>query len=120
MLSDSLSSHRQPDVLICLDNPRAATSIGSVLSARGLSVAAISMSGMQSEFEPNGCRVVITHTAMIGRVRSRLKLPVVNVEAFIFEQPDHSSAGSPKQFDGAAFVKRVLAVMSDAERRAPR
>lgn len=120
MLSDSLSSHRRTDVLICLDNPQAATSIGSVLSARGLSVAAISMSGMQSEFEPNGCRVVITHTAMIGRVRTRLKLPIVNVEAFIFERRDGSDAGSPKQFDGAAFVKRVLSVMSDAERRAPR
>jgi hypothetical protein len=120
MLADSLPSDRPADVLICLDNPQAATSIGSVLSARGLSVAAISMSGMQSEFEPNGCRVVITHTAMIGRVRNRLKLPIVNVEAFIFERQDGSDAGSPKQFDGAAFVRRVLTVMSDAERRAPR
>lgn len=120
MLSDSLSYDRPTDVLICVDNPQAATSIGSVLSARGLSVAAISMSGMQSEFEPNGCRVVITHTAMIGQVRNRLKLPIINVEAFIFERQDRSDTGSPKRFDGAAFVARVLSVMSDAEKRAPR
>ncbi|MEF0941763.1 hypothetical protein [Rhizobium sp. BR 362] len=120
MLFDSPSQHSQADVLICLDNQQVATHIGSVLSARGLTVAAVPASRMDAEFESRGCQVVVTHTAMIGRVRSRLHLPVVNVEAFIFERPDHSTTGAPKQFDGAAFVKRVLTVMSDAERRAPR
>lgn len=119
MLFDSPSSYRQTDVLICLDNPQVATRIGSVLSARGLTVAALPASGIDGALEPNGYQVVVTYTAMIGQVRRRLKLPVVNLEAFIFERPNHSSDGGPKQFDGAAFVKRVLAVISDAERRAP-
>lgn len=116
---DSPSSHRQTDVLICLDNPQVATRIGSALSERGLTVAALPAAGIDGAFEPDGYQVVVTHTAMIGRVRAWLKLPVVNLEAFIFERPDHSAIGGPKQFDGAAFVKRVLAVISDAERRAP-
>ncbi|MGY5811315.1 hypothetical protein ACXHXG_26870 [Rhizobium sp. LEGMi198b] len=120
MLLDSPSQHGRADVLICLDNQQVATRIGSVLSARGLTVAAVPASGMDAEFETKGCQVVVTHTAMIGRVRNRLRLPVVNVEAFIFERPDHSTEGAPKQFDGAAFVKRVLTVMSDAERRSTR
>ena len=117
MLLDSPSEPGQADVLLCIDNPQVATRIGSVLSARGLTVAAVPASGMDAEFEPRGCQVVVTHTTMIGRVRSRLHLPVVNVEAFIFERPDHSATGAPKQFDGPAFVKRVMTVMSDAERR---
>lgn len=120
MLADSLSSQGRTDVLIYLDNPQVASRIGSVLSARGLSVAAVSSSGMHGGFELNGCQVVVTLTAMIGQVRALLKLPVVNLEAFIFERPDHLSEGASKQFDGPAFLKRVLAVMSDAERRAPR
>ncbi|MFS8055302.1 hypothetical protein QD357_21005 [Rhizobium sp. BR 317] len=117
MLLDSPSEPGQADVLICLDNPQVAKHIGSVLSARGLTVATVPVSGLDATFEQPGGQVVVTHTAMIGRVRSRLHLPVVNVEAFIFERPDHSTTGAPKQFDGPAFVKRVMTVMSDAERR---
>lgn len=118
MQSDNSSSHSPTDVLICLDNQQVASRIGSVLSEQGLTVAAIPSTGIQEWFEPNGCQVVITHTAMIGQVRMRLKLPVVNLEAFIFERPDHVVEGAARQFDSDAFIKRVFSVMGDARKRA--
>lgn len=117
MHPDDSPSPSQTDVLICLDNQQVASRIGSVLSGQGLTVAAIPATGIQEWFEPNGCQVVITHTAMIGQVRSRLKLPVVNLEAFIFDRPEHVAEGAARQFDGEAFVKRVFSVMSDARKR---
>lgn len=118
MHPDNSSSPSQTDVLICLDNQQVATRIGSVLSEQGLTVTSIPATGIQEWFEPNGCQVVITHTAMIGQVRTRLKLPVVNLEAFIFERPEHVTEGAARQFDGQAFIKRVFLVMGDARKRA--
>ncbi|ENN88146.1 hypothetical protein RHSP_39398 [Rhizobium freirei PRF 81] len=120
MHSDNSPTLSQTDVLICLDNQQVATRIGSVLSERGLTVATIPATGIQAWFEPNGCQVVVTHTAMIGQIRTRLKLPIVNLEAFIFERPDHAAEGAPRQFDGDAFIKRIFMVMGDAHKRAAR
>ncbi|MFJ6323106.1 MULTISPECIES: hypothetical protein [unclassified Rhizobium] len=120
MHSDNSPSPSQTDVLICLDNQQAATRIGSVLSERGLSVTAIPSNGIQEWFEPNGCQVVVTHTAMIGEVRTRLKLPIVNLEAFIFDRPEHVTEGAARQFDGEAFIRRVFSVMGDTQKRASR
>ncbi|TXH99326.1 MAG: hypothetical protein E6Q76_20150 [Rhizobium sp.] len=118
MLANYAQSPSQTDVLICLDNQQVASRIGSVLSQRGLAVQAIPTEGLQEWFEPNGCQLVITHTAMIAQVRNRLNLPVVNIEAFIFDRPDHVSAGAARQFDGDAFIKRVFSVMNGTQRRA--
>ncbi|MBB6487846.1 hypothetical protein [Rhizobium lusitanum] len=120
MHSDNSPAPSQTDVLICLDNQQAATRIGSVLSERGLTVASIPSTGIQQWFEPSGCQVVVTHTAMIGEVRTRLKLPIVNLEAFIFDRPEHVTEGAARQFDGEAFVKRVFAIMGDTQKRASR
>ena len=120
MHSDDSPSPSQTDVLICLDNQQAATRISSVLSERGLSVTAIPSTGIQEWFEPNGCQVVVTHTAMIGEVRNRLKLPIVNFEAFIFDRPEHVTEGAARQFDGEAFIKRIFSVMGDTQKRASR
>jgi len=120
MLSDYSSSQSQTDALICLDNQQVASRIGSVLSEQGLTVASMPATGIQEWFEPNGCQLVITHTAMIGEVRTRLKLPVVNLEAFIFDRPEHVAEGAARQFDGDAFIKRVFLVMSDARKRTSR
>ncbi|OCJ07101.1 hypothetical protein A6U86_08435 [Rhizobium sp. AC27/96] len=119
MHSDNSPSPLQTDVLICLDNQQVASRIGSVLSEQGLTVTSMPATGIQEWIEPNGCQVVITHTAMIGQVRTRLKLPVVNLEAFIFDRPEHVAEGAARQFDGDAFIKRVFSVMSDARKRSP-
>lgn len=58
-----------------------------------MTVAAIPTAGLQEWFDPTGCHLVVTHTAMIGDVRMRLNLPVVNIETFIFERPDHVTEG---------------------------
>lgn len=118
MLANHAPSPSQTDVLICLDNQQVASRIGAVLSQQGLTVQAIPTSGLQEWFEPNGCQLVITHTAMIGQVRNRLNLPVVNVETFIFDRPGHVTEGAARQFDGDAFVKRVFSVMNGTQRRA--
>ncbi|SCB07825.1 hypothetical protein [Rhizobium multihospitium] len=118
MQANHVPSPSEADVLICLDNQQVASRIGSVLAEQGLSVAAIPATGIQEWFEPNGCKLVVTHTAMIGDVRTRLNLPIVNLEAFIFDRPDHVAEGAARQFDGEAFIKRVFSVMSGTQRRA--
>ncbi|KAA1180384.1 hypothetical protein FP026_16240 [Rhizobium tropici] len=118
MLANQAPSPSQTDVLICLDNQQVASRIGTVLSQQGLTVLTIPTTGLQEWFEPNGCQLVVTHTAMIGQVRSRLNLPVVNIEAFIFDRPEHTTEGAARQFDGDAFVKRVFLVMNGGQRRA--
>ncbi|AYG68933.1 MULTISPECIES: hypothetical protein [unclassified Rhizobium] len=117
MLANQAPSPSQADVLICLDSQQFASRIGTVLSQQGLTALVIPTTGLQEWFEPNGCQLVVTHTAMIGQVRSRLNLPVVNIEAFIFDRPEHTTEGAARQFDGDAFLKRVLLVMSGAQRR---
>ena len=118
MLANPVPSHSQTDVLICLDNQQVASRIGAVLSQQGLTISAIPAAGLQQWLEPNGCQLVVTHTAMIGVVRDRLNLPVVNIETFIFDRPDHITEGAARQFDGDAFVKRVFSVMNGTQKRA--
>jgi hypothetical protein len=83
-----------------------------------LTVAAIPTTSLQEWFDPAGCHLVVTHTAMIGDVRTRLNLPIVNIETFIFDRPHHVSEGAARQFDGDAFVKRVFSVINGTQRRA--
>ncbi|ASW08432.1 hypothetical protein [Rhizobium sp. 11515TR] len=118
MLANHAPSPSQTDVLICLDNQQIASRISSLLSQQGLTVSAIPTSGLQEWLDPIGCHLVVTHTAMIGDVRTRLNLPVVNIETFIFDRPDHVTEGAARQFDGDAFVKRVFSVMNGTQRRA--
>jgi hypothetical protein len=118
MLANHAPSPSQTDVLICLDNQQIASRISSLLAQQGLTVAAIPTTGLQEWFDPTGCHLVVTHTAMIGDVRTRLNLPIVNIETFIFDRPDHVTEGAARQFDGDAFVKRVFSVMNGTQRRA--
>ncbi|MDK4712770.1 hypothetical protein [Rhizobium sp. CNPSo 4039] len=118
MLANHAPSPSQTDVLICLDNQQIASRISSLLSQQGLTVAAIPTAGLQEWFDPTGCHLVVTYTAMIGDVRARLNLPIVNIETFIFDRPDHVTEGAARQFDGEAFVKRVFSVMNGTQRRA--
>ncbi|MBB3285613.1 MULTISPECIES: hypothetical protein [Rhizobium] len=118
MQANQAPSPSQTDVLICLDNQQVASRIGTVLSQQGLTVLIIPTTGLQEWFEPNGCQLVVTHTAMIGQVRNRFNLPVVNIEAFIFDRPEHTTEGAARQFDGDAFVKRVFLVMNGGQKRA--
>ncbi|MFT3999352.1 MAG: hypothetical protein QM684_03880 [Rhizobium sp.] len=117
MLANYAPSHSQTDVLICLDNQQVAARIGSVLSQRGLTVSAIPTAALQAWYDTGGCQIVVTHTAMIGQVRSRLNLPVVNIEAFIFDRPVHVTEGAARQFDGDAFVKRIFSIINGSQRR---
>ncbi|MCX8997496.1 hypothetical protein NOF55_10280 [Rhizobiaceae bacterium BDR2-2] len=112
------SSFPSPErrVLVCLENPQAAVRIQSVLSQYGFATTAISPAAMPDEGELAGSLLVVTYTAMIGRMRAMLDLPLVNVEAFIFETPNAASPQPKRLFDGAAFVKRILAIVN-AERR---
>lgn len=115
--TDESTPPSQPDVLICLDNVQVALRIGSALSQLGLTVLIKSTVELQELILPNGCQLVVTHTAMIGEVRSRLKAPIVNIETFIFDRADYLTEGHPRRFDGDAFVKRVVSVMNREQGR---
>jgi hypothetical protein len=103
-------------VLICLQNPKSTARIQAALSRYGLAAIPISMAEIPAELDIAQSRLVVTYTAMIGHVRTVLNLPVVNIEAFIFEKQAEASAQPIRQFDGAAFVKRILAIINSDRR----
>ncbi|MFK3780124.1 hypothetical protein [Agrobacterium sp. NPDC089420] len=105
-------------VLICLQSPKSAARIQAALSQYGLAAIPVSLTERPYETDIAHSRLVVTYTAMVGRVRTAFNLPIVNIEAFMFEKQGEASSQPIRHFDGAAFVKRVLAIIN-SERRFP-
>ncbi|ATN37384.1 hypothetical protein ACO34A_26825 (plasmid) [Rhizobium sp. ACO-34A] len=90
----------------------------SVLAQYGFSAASISLAAMPDGQEFSSSRLVVTYTAMIGHARAMLNLPVVNIEAFMFEKPHEAASQQVRRFDGEAFLKRIFLIMNSERRLA--
>ncbi|WP_412065899.1 hypothetical protein [Rhizobium sp. SYY.PMSO] len=110
------ASSSQLSVLIFLESDEAADRIRSALARYGLNANVIAAGQSPKCHEAADWGLVVTYTAMIGHVRSLLDVPVVNIETFFFERPDPAGSASRRQFDGAAFIRRIFSILS-AERR---
>lgn len=76
----SPSREPEPQVLIVLESLQTSMRIQALLSRYGVSATPVSLAALDEDRPCTGFRLVVTYTAMIGRVRSALDLPVVNVE----------------------------------------
>ncbi|NTA40195.1 hypothetical protein [Agrobacterium salinitolerans] len=101
-------------VLLYPRNPDIAARLNALLTSRGMAVTtALTASELHGAAGIGDFHVSATYTAGIAIIREITGLPIVNIDAFIFQrpmQPDETKAA--RQFDTAAFIKRLTDVAS--------
>ncbi|MBW9080745.1 hypothetical protein JNB84_22545 [Rhizobium pusense] len=110
------STSPDPQVVICLENATLAARVRMALGQHGLAAMDVSPSAMLTGRPFPHCRVVITYTSMVGRIRTLMDLPIINFETFIFELGDGTTTTPRRRFDSAAFLKRVLDLIDTKHR----
>ncbi|MGK6316737.1 hypothetical protein [Neorhizobium sp. DT-125] len=112
-----MQSSREPGpiaVLLYAKQPDIAARIGELLTSHGMAVTtAVTVSELQDAAGIGRFDVTAAHTTGIQTIRQITALPVVNIDAFVFQsaaRADDTKAAS--RFDTAAFVKRLFDVAS--------
>ncbi|WP_160009156.1 hypothetical protein [Rhizobium sp. 18055] len=119
MLHLHQSSFAPKQVLLCLANAQAVAGLNALLTEKGIAVtSAYSFSEFREAVAAVDYDAVVTVTAMIKQVRDVCQIPIVNVEAFIFQALDAGDGGqAAKRFDAAAFAARVVSIVNHEHRR---
>lgn len=117
-----MQSLREPGpiaVLLYAKQPDIAVRMGELLTSHGMVVTtAVTVSELQAAAGIGRFDVAATCTAGIQTIRQITALPVVNIDAFVFQnatRADDTKAAS--RFDTAAFIKRLFDVASPRKTR---
>ncbi|MDW9961754.1 hypothetical protein GOB20_28920 [Sinorhizobium meliloti] len=117
-----MQSLRKPGpiaVLLYAKQPDIAVRMGELLTSHGMVVTtAVTVSELQAAAGIGRFDVAATCTAGIQTIRQITALPVVNIDAFVFQnatRADDTKAAS--RFDTAAFIKRLFDVASPRKTR---
>ena len=113
MFPEVLRSGQQTEVLLYLHRPVAAAGVDAMLRWLGLDVTAV---GSRRELRSNAVTdkhaFIVTNHETSELIREHARLPVIDLEHFIFRQFDDADAYSvSSRFDASAFICDVLALI---------
>jgi hypothetical protein len=112
-------TNQRMQALLYIENREAAAALNALLTGEGIAVtSALTGPEFREAVILGGYSVAVTSTWLIGKVCALTRLPVVNVEKFIYtliEQEDETKAA--KRFDNQAFVANVREAAENSGRR---
>ena len=117
MLQAVHANPARTQILICLSNPDMVAAINEILTKCGFAVTTTYEFGQFVEASTLGhYKVVVTAAAMIERIREVSTLPILNIEAFIFEESDDAVPTRGKRCPiSKIFAQHVIALTEGAE-----